>query len=191
MPASNFIVIPKVSSDRRAFIPIGFETPQTLASDLVFLIPEAQLLHFGILTSTMHNTWMRAVAGRLGNGYRYSAGIVYNNFPWPNPNDKQREQISKMAQGVLDARALYPDASLADLYDPLTMPPELVKAHAQLDKAVDAAYGYKGAHTDAERVAFLFGLYQQLIGALATVSDRQPKRKRVKSSPAPQDDTAV
>ena len=189
--SGRFLALPRVSSETRKTIPIGYLPCSHIAGDKLQTIPNADLYAFGAITSTMHMAWMRITSGRMKSDYQYSAKLTYNTFPWPNPNDKQREQISKMAQGVLDARALYPDASLADLYDPLTMPPELVKAHAQLDKAVDAAYGYKGAHTDAERVAFLFGLYQQLIGALATVSDRQPKRKRVKSSSAPQDDTAV
>jgi hypothetical protein len=112
----------------------------------------------------MHNAWMRSVAGRLKSDYRYSAGIVYNNFPWPeNPTDKQKQAIETAAQEVLDARAQFPDSSLADLYDPLTMPPALLKAHQKLDKAVDSAYGKTRFNTEAERVAFLFGLYQKYI----------------------------
>ena len=166
MPAGNYLIVPKVSSERRAFIPIGFMGPETLCSDLVFIISNATPYHFGTLSSTMHNAWMRAVCGRLKSDYRYSAGIVYNNFPWPEPTDEQRSAIEAAAQGVLDARSKYPTATLADLYDPLAMPPDLVKAHKALDRAVDAAYGKRGFSSDAERVAFLFERYQQLIAPL-------------------------
>ena len=132
-----------------------------VASEL-FTISGAGLLHFGVLTSVMHMAWMRAVCGRLKNDYRYSAGIVYNNFSWPdNPSEKQQQAIENATQAVLDARNQFSNTSLADLYDPLTMPPVLVKAHQQLDKAVDGAYGKKDFKTEAERVAFLFGLYRQ------------------------------
>lgn len=135
----------------------------TLSSDLVFVIREGTLYHFGVLTSQMHMEWMRAVAGRLEGRYRYSKDIVYNNFPWPgNVTDKQRAQIEALAQGVLDARALYPDSSLADLYDPLAMPKELVDAHQKLDRAVDRLYQRKAFESDAERVALLFKRYQEL-----------------------------
>ena len=177
-PSSIYLMLPRVSSELRKFIPIGYLPPEIIASDAALTISNATLFHFGILTSTQHNAWMRTVAGRLKSDYRYSANIVYNNFPWPTPTDAQRSAIETAAQGVLDARAHYPDSSLADLYDPLTMPPELVKAHAKLDKAVDTAYGYKGANSDAERVAFLFGLYQDLIGALAKTTEAKPKRAR-------------
>ena len=167
MPTTEYLLIPKVSSERRSFIPIGFMQPDTLVSDLVFMIPNATLYHFGVLSSTMHNTWMRAVAGRLKSDYRYSAGIVYNNFPWPqSPNEKQRQTIEAAAQAVLDARAEFPDATLADLYDPLSMPPVLVKAHQALDRAVDAAYGRKAFAREAERVAFLFELYSEYLAGL-------------------------
>ena len=189
MPNQTYVVIAKVSSERRRFVPMGFEQPSTLASDLLFMLPDATLFHFGILTSTMHNAWIRAVCGRLESRYRYSAAIVYNNFPWPfsltpalsqgEREQKQRAAIEAAAQAVLDARAAHPGASLADLYDPLTMPPDLVKAHQTLDKAVDAAYGYKGAATDAARVAFLFGLYQQLVSLLPA---EKPKGRRKAAS---------
>jgi hypothetical protein len=175
MPTGNYLIVPKVSSERRAFIPIGFMGPETLCSDLVFIIAYATLYHFGTLSSTMHNAWMRAVCGRLKSDYRYSAGIVYNNFPWPEPTDEQRSAIEAAAQGVLDARAKYPTATLADLYDPLAMPPDLVKAHKALDRAVDAAYGKRGFSSDAERVAFLFDRYQQLIAPL--MAEGKPRKK--------------
>ncbi len=125
----------------------------------------------------MHMAWIRAVCGRLESRYRYSAGIVYNNFPWPgDPTEKQTEAIEVAAREVLSARDEFSEATLADLYDPLTMPPALVKAHARLDKAVDAAYGYKGRSTDAERVAFLFELYQKYTSLFE--AEVKPRRKR-------------
>ena len=162
MPSTTFLVIPEVSSERRAFIPIGFMHPDTLCSNLVKIVPNATLYHFGILSSTMHMAWVRAVCGRLESRYRYSGGIVYNNFPWPEPTDKQKQAIETAAQSVLDIRAIYPNATLADLYDPLSMPQELTKAHQALDRAVDTAYGNGGFASEAKRVAFLFGLYQKL-----------------------------
>jgi hypothetical protein len=175
MPGTPYLVLPEVSSERRAFIPLGFEQPTTLCSNLVKIAPNATLYEFGILSSTMHNAWVRYTCGRLESRYRYSAGIVYNNYPWPQDlTDKQREAVRVAAQGVLDARAEHqkakkgtPPASLADLYNPTTMPANLTKAHAALDKAVDAAYGKKGLKTDAERVAFLFTLYEQITSPLA------------------------
>lgn len=176
MPTGPYLVLPEVSSERRLFIPIGYEQPETLASNLVKIAPNATLYHFGVLTSTMHNAWVRAVCGRLESRYRYSASIVYNNFPWPeNPTNKQKQAIETAAQGILDARAQFPDATLADLYDPLTMPPALLKAHQALDKAVDAAYGKSGFKTEAERVAFLFERFQQLTSLL-------PQEKSQKST---------
>lgn len=177
MPDDNFLVIPEVSSERRPFIPIGFMSPETLCSNLVKILPSATLYHFGILSSTMHNSWMRAVCGRLKSDYRYSAGIVYNNFPWPEPTDKQQSAIEAAAQVVLDARTRFPAATLADLYDPLTMPPILVKAHQALDRAVDAAYDKTAFNSEAERVAFLFERYQQLTAPLANAVKGKPSRR--------------
>lgn len=187
-PQTNFLAIPEVSSERRHFVPIGFLKPEIIVSNKIQKVEGATPYSFGVLASTQHNAWIRTVAGRLKSDLNYSANIVYNNFPWPTPTDAQRSAIETAAQGILDARARYPDSSLADLYDPLTMPPELVKAHAKLDKAVDAAYGYKGANSDAERVAFLFGLYQDLIGALAKATESNPKPKRARSSRKPSQD---
>ena len=196
------IIIPKVSSEKRDYIPIGFIDDSVIVTDLAFLIPDATLYHFGILSSRMHMAWMRAVAGRLKSDYRYSKDIVYNNFPWPDVEnecgretiDERRERetrdietsrlaphvssarlmpnvscprhdatISAAAQAVLDARAAHPNATLADLYDPLTMPPDLVKAHAHLDALVDKAYGLSPSCTDADRVAHLFKLYAEKV----------------------------
>lgn len=174
---NTYIIVPSVSSERRQFIPVGFMHPDVIASNLCLIIPNANVYHFGVLTSTMHNAWMRTVCGRLKNDYRYSAGIVYNNFPWPeNPTEKQKQIIEAAAQGVLDARAEFPGSSLADLYDPLTMPPVLLKAHQKLDKAVDAAYGKINFKTEAERVAFLFELYQKYTSLFVP---EKPKRRKV------------
>ena len=170
-----YLLIPSVSSERREFVPIGFMPPDVIASNLVLTIPNATLYHFATLNSTMHNAWLRAVGGRLKSDYRYSASIVYNNFPWPEPTEAQRAAIEAAGQAILDARALYPDATLADLYDPLTMPPELRRAHQANDRAVDAAYGYKGDRADAPRVAYLFTLYQKLTSLLPAAGGKKRK----------------
>lgn len=162
MPADRFLLIPSVSSERRLFIPIGFIGPETIASNLVLIVSHATPYHFGVLSSTMHMSWVRSVCGRLKSDYRYSAGIVYNNFPWPQPTDAQRRKIEEKAQGVLEARAAHPDDTLADLYAPTATPPDLVQAHRALDAAVDAAYGRRAFATEAERVAFLFELYRKI-----------------------------
>ena len=143
---------------------MGFMTPNILCSNLVKIVPNATLYHFGVLTSNVHMAWMRAVCGRLKSDYRYSKDIVYNNFPWPTPTDEQKAKIEQTAQAILDARERYPDASLADLYDPATMPPELVKAHQQNDKAVMRAYGFDiKTTTESSCVAELMRRYQGLM----------------------------
>ena len=164
MPKGNFIIVPSVSSERRRYVPMGFMTPDALASNLVLIIPDATLYHFGILESNVHMAWMRAVCGRLKSDYRYSKDVVYNNFPWPNPTPEQKARIEQTAQAILDARALYPDSSLADLYDEVTMPPELRRAHQDNDRAVMAAYGFpvKSTFTENDCVARLFEMYQDL-----------------------------
>lgn len=163
----TFIVVPAVSSERRRYVPIGFLGSDTIATNLVITIPDATLYHFGILTSNVHMSWMRAVCGRLKSDYRYSKDIVYNNFPWPSPTEEQKAKIEEAAQAILDARTLYPDASLADLYDPLTMPPELRKAHIANDRAVMQAYGMPIKETDeAACVAWLMRLYQEKVAEL-------------------------
>lgn len=191
IPTTNYLIIPEVSSERRPFIPVGFMSPETLCSNLVKIVPSATLFHFGIITSTMHMAWVRSVCGRLKSDYRYSAGIVYNNFPWPEAvGDKHRTAIETAAQGVLDTRARFPDATLADLYDPLAMPPVLVNAHQQLDRAVDAAYvaaekaaGRKAPKlaTDAERVAFLFERYQALTTLLRVAEPKATRKRKEKN----------
>jgi hypothetical protein len=152
---------------------------EVIAGDTCLVIPDAALYEFGVMTSSVHMAWTRYVCGRLKSDYRYSASIVYNNFPWPNPSSKQQVAIETAAQAVLDARALFPDSSLADLYDPLTMPPELAKAHQKLDKAVEAAYGRTFA-SDAERVAYLFELYQKLNAELFVDSGMRGKGRKVR-----------
>ena len=159
----NYLIIPRHSSENRKYIPIGFMTPDVIASDACAIICGASLFHFGVLTSNVHNAWMRVVAGRIKSDYRYSGSIVYNNYPWCNPTAEQKAKIEKTAQMILDARALYPDSSLADLYDELTMPPELRKAHQANDRAVMEAYGFWGKlNTESECVAELMKMYQKL-----------------------------
>ena len=162
MPQGNYIIIPKVSSERRNYVPMGLMSPNAFCSDLVFLIPDATIYHFGVLESVVHMAWIRAVCGRLKSDYRYSKDIVYNNFPWPTPTDSQKAKIEKTAQAILDARALYPDSSLADLYDEVTMPPELRKAHQQNDRAVMEAYGFGKDMAESDIVAELLKMYQLL-----------------------------
>lgn len=141
---------------------MGFMSPTDFCSDLVFLIPDATLYHFGILESNVHMAWMRAVAGRLEMRYRYSKELVYNNFPWPTPTPEQTAAIEKTAQAILDARELYPDSSLADLYDEVLMPKELREAHRANDRAVMRAYGFPIKMTEADCVAALMQMYEQL-----------------------------
>ena len=154
---------------------LGFLDRKTIASDTCLIIPEGTFYHFGVLTSTMHMAWTRYVCGRLEMRYRYSKDIVYNNFPWPVPTEKQKTAIELAAQNVLDTRAKFPNSSLADLYDPVTMPSALTKAHQKLDKAVEAAYG-KTFETDAERVGHLFTLYQGMTEGLFVAG--KPKYKK-------------
>jgi hypothetical protein len=168
----SFIIVPSTSSERRRYIPLGFLDENTISTNLNLIIPNATLYHFGILTSNVHMAWMRAVCGRLEMRYRYSKDVVYNNFPWPTPNEAQKAKIEQTAQAILDARALYPDCSLADLYDENTMPPELRTAHQQNDVAVMQAYGFRRRGedgkphwlTEPECVAELMRMYQDLAG---------------------------
>ncbi|MBQ6295036.1 MAG: methylase [Firmicutes bacterium] len=163
----TYIVVPAVSSEKRRYVPIGFLNSDTIPTNLVIIIPDASLYHFGVLESNVHMSWMRTVCGRLKSDYRYSKDIVYNNFPWPDPTPEQKAKIEQTAQAILDARALYPEASLADLYDELTMPPELRKAHQANDRAVMQAYGMPIKETDeAACVAWLMRLYQEKVGEL-------------------------
>ncbi|MDR2733762.1 MAG: hypothetical protein LBC99_03840 [Spirochaetota bacterium] len=162
-PDTDYLLIPRVSSEKRDYVPIGFMSSDVIASDAVQIIPNAALYHFGILTSNVHNAWMRVVCGRLKSDYRYSKDIVYNNFPWPEATDEQKCTIEKLAQAVLDARALYPESSLADLYDPLRMPPALVKAHQALDRIVMKLYGFPKDAGEPAITAALMERYRELV----------------------------
>ena len=160
----NYLCIPEVSSERRRYIPIGFMDKSVIASNKLLIVPGATLFHFGVLTSNVHMAWMRTVCGRLKSDYQYSGATVYNNFPWPTPTPEQKSRIEQTAQAILDARRLYPDCSLADLYDEATMPPELRKAHQQNDRAVMQAYGFSVKNmTESACVAELMKLYQKLV----------------------------
>ena len=160
---TDFIIVPSHSSENRRYIPMGFLPKEVVATNATLIIPNATLYHFGILESNVHMAWMRAVCGRLKSDYRYSKDIVYNNFPWPSPTAEQLAKIEQSAQAILDARALYPDSSLADLYDPTLMPKELLQAHHQNDRAVMAAYGFANKMTESECVAELFKKYSEMV----------------------------
>ena len=163
-PDTEYIIIPRHSSENRRYIPFGFVSPEIIVNDAVQIIPDASLYHFGVMVSNVHMAWTRAVCGRIKSDYRYSKDVVYNNFPWPTPTEDQKAAIEKTAQAILDARAKYPDCSLADLYDEIAMPPELRKAHQENDKAVMRAYGFWGKlNTESECVAELMKMYQELI----------------------------
>ena len=152
-----------------------------VTSNLCLIVPNANLYHFGVLTSTMHNAWMRQVCGRLESRYRYSKDIVYNNFAWPiELTDKNRERVEQTAQAILDARIQFPDATLADLYDPLTMPKELLDAHRANDEAVDACYGTRRFKNELERLEFLFDLYRQYTEPLAMLEEKQTRKAKRK-----------
>ena len=184
----RYLLVPRHSSERREIIPIGFLDSNVIVGDANLWIPNATSFHFGIMTSRMHMAWVKYVCGRIKSDYRYTNSIVYNNFPWPNLSSNQppahtgraKVAIETAAQAVLDVRAAFPDSSLADLYDPLSMPPALVKAHQKLDAAVDKAYelsgGKKSYKNDAERVAWLFELYQQYT-SLLPAEKAKPKRR--------------
>lgn len=174
-PKGRYILVPRHSSERREYIPLGFLEPKIICGDSNLCIPDADLYVFGVLTSKMHMAWVKYVCGRLESRYRYTNQVVYNNYPWPDaPTEKQKATIEEAAKAVLEARSGYENSSLADLYDPLAMPPELRRAHARLDNAVDAIYGKKNLSSDADRVAYLFDLYQKYT-TLLPVSEK-PKR---------------
>ena len=162
-PYTQYLLVPRVSSERRKYIPIWFLSQNIIANDATQIIANATLYQFWILTSNVHNARMRAVAWRLKSDYRYSAKIVYNNFPRPNPTADQKRKIEQTAKAILDARKLYPDSSLADIYDELTMPPKLRKAHQENDRAVMEAYGFSTKMTESECVAKLMEMYQELV----------------------------
>jgi hypothetical protein len=174
-----FILVPRVSSEHRDYIPLGFfDHNGVVAGDTCMVIPNGTLYDFGVLTSAMHMAWTKYIAGYLGTSVRYSKDIVYNNFPWPKPTDKQKSAIEEAAQSVLDTRTKFPQSTLADLYDPVSMPPTLIKAHQKLDKAVETAYG-RSFENDNQRVAYLFELYQKLSGELFVEAKRRGKGRKL------------
>ncbi len=176
-----YLLIPSVSSERREYIPIGFMPKTTIASNLCLIIPGARQYHFGVLTSVMHNAWMRYTCGRLKSDYRYSNSIVYNNYPWPeNPTAAQKQAVEKAAQAVLDAREKFPDSSLADLYDPNTMPKVLTDAHRKLDATVDKCYRSKPFGSELERIEFLFELYEKYTKGLTLFADEEKPKNSSK-----------
>lgn len=179
-PTSRYLLVPKVSSEARHYIPIGFLPPSVIASGSALVVANASTYHFGILSSAMHNAWMRYVGGRLESRYQYSNQIIYNNYPWPHPDEKQTKAVKDAAEAVLEARDAFPDATMADLYDPVAMPPALAKAHAALDLAVERCYRQHRFTSDRARVEYLFGLFEELTAPLAprTVAKatRAPKR---------------
>jgi type I restriction-modification system DNA methylase subunit len=175
-PDSDYLAIPKVSSENRVYIPIGFCDKNIICGDKLFYLPNANSFHFGIITSKMHMVWVKNTCGRLKSDYSYSNTIVYNNFPWPdNPSETQVKNIEEKAQKVLDVRLAFPNSSLADLYDPLTMPPALVKAHNDLDKAVDQAYRSQPFTSEGKRMEFLFELYEKYTADLFTKEKKKKK----------------
>lgn len=165
VPDASFLCIPKVSSERRDYVPIGWLEPPTIPSDLVFVLNDADPWHFGILTSKMHMAWLKNIGGKLKSDYRYSIGIVYNTFPWPSATDTQRDKVRELANAVFHTRTRYPDATLADLYDPDTIPTPLRKAHAALDAAVDRLYGEARLDNDRQRAEVLMARYEALVNS--------------------------
>jgi hypothetical protein len=173
---NTYILIPSTTSENRKYIPMGFFTKNNIANNSCHIVPNGSLFHFGILMSVMHMAWVKTTCGRLKSDFRYSKDIVYNNYPWPeNPSEKQIKTIEEKAQQVLDVRASFPSSSLADLYNPLTMPPALVKAHNELDKAVDAAYSKQAFTSEAKRMEFLFELYEKYTAGLF-VKEKKSKK---------------
>jgi hypothetical protein len=182
IPERPFLVIPESSSERREYVPVGWLEPPTIPSNLVRIIADADVWDFGLITSRMHMSWLRNIGGRLKSDYRYSIGIVYNPFPWPDDDVDSRTKITALAQAVLDARRNHPDSTLADLYDPDVMPHDLRRAHRDLDRAVDRLYRKEPFLSDRERVEHLFALYEKLSAPVlaAVARDRKrTKRRRV------------
>jgi len=177
-PDSTYLLVPKVSSETRPYMPVGFVKPNVIANGSALIVPNATLFHFAVLSSAMHMAWMRYTCGRMKSDYQYSSQIVYNNYPWPqNATDKQRAAVEAKAQAVLDARQQFPAATLADLYDPLAMPPALAKAHAELDRAVDLCYRPEKFESDRQRVEFLFALYEKLTAPLLPAAKSKRARR--------------
>ena len=178
-PKGRYIVIPRHSSETRKYIPFGYFPASTIIHDSCSCVPNAGMYHFGVLSSMMHMVWVRQVCGRLESRYRYSSNLVYNNYPWPeDPSPKQRKSVEVAAQAVLDVRMEYPDSTLADLYDPLSMPPKLVKAHAELDRAVDLCYRSQPFDSERQRIEYLFGLYEKITAPLMASIGKKKSRPR-------------
>jgi len=176
-PKEKYLAIPKTSSERRSYIPISILDAKVIASTDIFTCPNVKFFHFGVLTSAMHMAWVRQVCGRLESRYRYSAGLVYNNYPWPtSPDKRQMAAVEKAAQKVLAVRQDFPQSTLADLYHPLSMPPALVKAHAELDRAVDLCYRPEPFTSERQRVEYLFGLYERLTAPLLPAAGKKRKK---------------
>jgi len=163
IPNSAYILIPRHSSENRMYIPMGFLNAKALSGDAALLVTDATLYHFGVLTSKLHMLWLSTVCGRLKSDYRYSKDVVYNNYPWPTPTEKQRAEVERCAQAVLDARALYEGATLGEMYSKLYLFTELYQAHKALDRAVEQCYRPQLFTSDAEKLEFLFDLYQKLV----------------------------
>ena len=179
VPKSAFLCVPENSSIRRAYVPMGWLSPPTIPSSLVRVVENLKRWQFGVLTSSTHMAWLRYIGGRLKSDYRYSIGLVYNPFPWPNVSEADQKRLDDLAQAVLDARAAHPDATLADLYDPNTMPADLRRAHRALDLAVDRLYRKAPFESDRERVEHLFGLYERMTAGL--LASAKPKGRRRKA----------
>ncbi|MDH5718878.1 MAG: hypothetical protein OEZ22_14725 [Spirochaetia bacterium] len=178
-PSNNYLLIPETSSEKRLIIPIGYISKDIIVSNSAYLIPGANLFSFGLLVSNMHMIWTKTICGRLESRYRYSGSIVYNNFPWPkNPSEKQKQTVEEKAQHVLDVRKEFPDSSLADLYDPLTMPPKLLKAHQALDKAVDKCYRPHPFANEMARIEFLFQLYEEYTNPVKAAEAKTVKKEK-------------
>jgi len=178
VPTNSFLVIPKVSSERREYVPIGWLEPPTIPSDLVFVLRDAKSADFALLTSAMHMSWLRHIGGRLKSDYRYSIGLVYNNFPLPPGRPDGLAALEQHTTAVLDARGSHPGASLANLYDPNSMPTNLRRAHIALDRAVDRLYRRSGFASDRERVEHLFGLYEKMVNPVGVATAEPRKRRR-------------
>jgi N-6 DNA Methylase len=180
IPLSSFLVVPEVSSENRNYVPIGYLQPPTIPSNLVRIIPNATTSHFSLITSRMHMSWLRFIGGRLKSDYRYSIGLVYNPFPWPELDEAKKAKLNKMGQAILDARLNHPQSTLADLYDPLTMPADLRKAHEANDKAVDQLYRKETFASDRARVEFLLARYEQITAPALALAAQKPKRAKKK-----------
>ncbi len=180
IPDGPFLCIPGHTSEKRDYIPIGYLKPPAVPSNAVFVLLDASIVDFSLLTSRIHMAWVKEVGGRIKSDLRYSIGIVYNNFPWPEIAASDSKRLETLGQAVLDARASHPGASLADLYDPVTMPPDLRKAHDALDNAVDRLYRKEGFKSDRERVEHLLALYEGLVSPLARgmAAEKAPRRRR-------------